>query len=582
MKTERRFQGVGVSPGIARGTAFVHRPDEEQPPKYAVAADEVDREIARLHDALARTRGQILELQTKVEESLGAKDAAIFEAHLMVVDDGVFIGEVEKTLGKDLCNAEHAFASVIHRYVRSLATVDDPYLSERAVDIQDVGRRVIHNLLGRDPAGLAGLASPQVVIAHNLMPGDTVQVNRALLLGFATETGGRTSHTAIMARSLNIPAVVGLHGLLDKIDPDSEVLLDGYGGFLIVNPTEQTLYEYGTVETRQKRVEQELTGLREIASTMRDGRHIVLSANIEQAEDVGQVKLSGADGVGLFRTEYLFFNRDPLPGEDEQAAAYRSVAEAFHPNAVIIRTLDLGGDKLHHQLNGEAEENPFLGWRAIRVCLERKDIFKIQLRAILRASHSGKVKLMFPMISGVAELRLAKIVLEECRDELRSEGVPFDEKMEVGIMIEVPSAAVIADLLAKEVNFFSLGTNDLVQYAVAVDRTNERIAHLYEPTHPAVLRLIKTTVDAAHAAGIWVGLCGEMGGDITVTPLLIGLGVDELSCGASVVPRVKRAVRSLDMAACQALASAALNADTGGSVIQQCEEVARAHYPELF
>ena len=582
MKNERRFQGVGVSPGIARGTAFVHLPDEEQPPKYAVAAGEMDREIARLHDALANTRSQILELQQKVEESLGAKDAAIFEAHLMVVEDGVFIGEVEKTMRKDLSNAEHAFSLVIHRYVKSLAAVDDPYLRERAVDIQDVGRRVIHNLLGREPAGLASLASPQVVIAHNLMPGDTVQISRALLLGFATEAGGRTSHTAIMARSLNIPAVVGLHDLLDEIEHGAEVLLDGYSGILIANPTEQTLYEYGSVEVRQKRVEQELTGLRETASTMRDGRHVVLSANIEQAEDVGQVKLSGADGVGLFRTEYLYFNRDLLPDEETQAAAYRSVAEASQPNAVIIRTLDLGGDKLHRQLHSTVEENPFLGWRAIRVCLERTDIFKVQLRAILRASSSGKVKLMFPMISGVAELRQAKAVLEECKNELRNESLPFDEKMEVGIMIEVPSAAVIADLLAKEVHFFSLGTNDLLQYTVAVDRTNERIAHLYEPTHPAVLRLIKTTVDAAHAAGIWVGLCGEMGGDITLTPLLIGLGLDELSCGASVLPRVKRAVRSLDMAACQALASDALKSDTGSRVLQQCEEVARAHYPELF
>ena len=289
MKNERRFQGVGVSPGIARGTAFVHLPDEEQPPKYAVAVGEMDREIARLHDALANTRSQILELQQKVEESLGAKDAAIFEAHLMVVEDGVFIGEVEKTMRKDLSNAEHAFSSVIHRYMKSLAAVDDPYLRERAVDIQDVGRRVIHNLLGREPAGLASLASPQVVIAHNLMPGDTVQISRALLLGFATEAGGRTSHTAILARSLNIPAVVGLHDLLDEIELGAEVLLDGYSGILIANPTEQTLYEYGSVEVRQKRVEQELTGLRETTSTMRDGRHVVLSANIEQAEDVGQV-----------------------------------------------------------------------------------------------------------------------------------------------------------------------------------------------------------------------------------------------------------------------------------------------------
>lgn len=582
MKTERRFQGVGVSPGIARGTAFVHAPDEELPPRYAVPPGEFDRELARLHDALTVTRRQIVDLQTEVENSLGAKDAAIFEAHLMVVEDGVFIGEVEKTMRAEGCNAEHAFASVIHRYVKSLAKVDDPYLRERAVDIQDVGHRVIHNLLGREPAGLSGLTSPQVVVARGLMPADTVQVKRSVLLGFATEQGGKTSHTAIMARSLNIPAVVGLHGVLGEIEQGAEILLDGYSGVLIVNPSEQTLYEYGGVEVRQKRVEQELTGLRESASTLQDGRHVVLSANIERPDDVEQVKLSGADGVGLFRTEYLYFNRDELPDEEEQTAAYRSVAEALGQSPVIVRTLDLGGDKLHAKLHSESEENPFLGWRAIRVCLERRDIFRTQLRAILRASAAGKVKLMFPMISGLAELRQAKAAIEECRVELRREGVDFDEKMEVGVMIEVPSAALIADLLAKEVNFFSLGTNDLVQYAVAVDRTNERIAHLYEPTHPAVLRLIKTTADAAHAAGIWVGLCGEMGGDILLTPLLIGLGLDELSCGASVLPRVKRAVRSLDMATCQALAGEALKAETGNAVLQQCEEVARARYPELL
>lgn len=581
MKTERRFQGVGVSPGIARGAAFVHVPEEAQPPKYAVPAGEVEKEIARLHDALAATRGQIVELQDKVEESLGAKDAAIFEAHLMVVEDGVFIGEVEKMLGRDLCNAEHAFSSVIHRYTKSLGAVDDPYLRERAIDIHDVGRRVIHNLLGREPAGLVGLKCPHVVVAHTVTPADTVQNNRAMLLGFATEAGGRTSHTAIVARSLNIPAVVGLHGLLGEIEHEDEVLLDGYGGVLIVNPSEQTLYEYGGLEVRQKRVELELTQLRETASTMLDGRHVVLSANIEQPADVEQVRLSGAEGVGLFRTEYLFFNRDDLPGEEEQTASYRQVVEALRPNPVVIRTLDLGGDKLHRHLHSEREENPFLGWRAIRVCLDRKDIFKTQLRAILRASSAGKARLLFPMISSLPELRQANAILDECREELRRENAPFDDGMEVGIMIEIPSAALIADQLAKEADFFSLGTNDLVQYTSAVDRTNERIGHLYEPTHPAVLRLIKMTADAAHAAGIRVGLCGEMGGDASLTPLLLGLGVDELSCGASVLPRVKRAVRSVDLATCQALASRALASETGADILQQCEELARSRYSEL-
>ena len=581
MKTERRFQGVGVSPGIARGIAFVHRPDDDPPPRK-IRAGESDREVERLRDALCTTRKQIVELQERVEKSLGAKDAAIFEAHAMVVEDGVMIDEVEKLIRRESCNAEHAFHTVVHRYIRTLGEMEDPYLRERSVDIHDVGRRVIHNLLGREPAALGGLDAPRIVIAHNLTPSDTVQVTREFLLGFATEIGGKTSHTAIMARSLNIPAVVGLHGKLSEIESGAEVLLDGYGGLLIVNPSEQTLFEYGALEIRRKEIEDQLTGLRDTEANLCDGTHVVLSANIEQAEDIVQALASGAESVGLFRTEFLYFNRNDLPDEAEQSAAYRRVVEAASPRHVIIRTLDLGGDKLHKQLHAEREENPFLGWRAIRVCLERRDIFKVQLRAILRASAFGKVKIMFPMISGLPELRDAKAVLEECRAELRAESIAFDEAIEVGMMIEVPSAAMIADLLAKEVAFFSLGTNDLVQYTTAVDRTNEHIAHLYEPTHPAILRLIKMTVDAARAAGIHVGVCGEMGGDISVTPLLIGLGVDELSCGAAVIPRVKRAIRSLSLSACRSLADAALRADTGAAVLALCEEVTRAHYPELL
>jgi len=581
MKTERRFQGVGVSPGIARGIAFVHRPDDDPPPRK-ITAGESEREISRLREALCTTRRQIVELQERVEKSLGAKDAAIFEAHVMVVEDGVMIDEVEKLIRRESCNAEHAFHTVVHRYMKSLGEVEDPYLRERAVDIHDVGRRVIHNLLGRELAALAGLDAPRIVIAHNLTPSDTVQVSREFLLGFATEVGGKTSHTAIMARSLNIPAVVGLHGKIAGIESGAEVLLDGYGGILIVNPSEQTLFEYGVVQTRRRQIEEELTGLRNTAANLCDGTHVVLSANIEQSDDMAQALASGAEGVGLFRTEFLYFNRDDLPGEEEQFTAYRNVVEAAQSKPVIIRTLDLGGDKLHEQLHTEREDNPFLGWRAIRVCLDRRDIFRTQLRAILRASTFGQVKIMFPMISGLPELREAKAALEECRAELRGEAVAFDESVEVGMMIEVPSAAMIADLLAKEVSFFSLGTNDLVQYSTAVDRTNERIAHLYVPTHPAVLRLIKMTVDAAHAAGIHVGLCGEMGGDISVTPLLIGLGVNELSCGAAVLPRVKRAICSLSMAACRNLAESALKLDTGAEVLVQCEQVARDHYPELL
>lgn len=580
MKTERRYQGVPVSPGIARGAAYIFRADEELPPRREVA--DVEAEIHRLHEALAATHRQITALHNRVLASLGANDAAIFESHLMVVEDGVVLEEVQKFLRAEYCNAEHAFSTVMQRYVRSFGGMDDPYLRERAHDIQDVMRRVTHNLLGKEPGGLAHLATPHIVLAHNLTPSDTAEMNRANVLGFCTEAGGRTSHTAIMARSLNIPAVVGLHEMLGEIESGTPVLLDGYGGILIVHPTAQTLYEYGEVATRRRLAEGELTSLRDTASTTRDGHHVTLSANIESPDDMAQVQAHGAEGVGLFRTEFLYLKGDKLPGEDEQTAAYTRVAEAAKPHPVILRTLDLGGDKLHHLLNATEEENPFLGWRAIRVCLERTDIFKTQLRAILRASVVGNVKLLLPMISGLPELRKAKAILDECRAELRAEGRAFAEKMEVGIMIEVPSAALIADLLAREVDFFSLGTNDLVQYTVAVDRTNERIASLYEPTHPAILRLIQQTVAAARAAGIWVGICGEMAGDIVLTPLLIGLGVEELSCGASVLPRVKRAVQSLTLTTCQTLATAALQNATGEETLALCEATAREHYAELL
>ena len=579
---EKRFHGVGVSPGIARGTVFVHRPDDEEPPVRRIEQSEIADEIARFEAALLATRAQILEMQERIAASIGAKDASIFDAHLLVVEDRTLIDEVLRNLQKDKYNIEHTFAQVAGRYAKTLSEIDDPYLRERAMDIHDVTRRVIHNLMGKKNASLASITTPHILIAHNLTPSDTAQLNRALVLAFGTDIGSKTSHTAIMARSLNIPAIVGLHDLSTQLATGDHVLLDGYSGLLIVNPSDQTLWEYGELELIKTEVEERLTELRETESKTRDGRHVILSANIELPEDLVQVKKSGAEGVGLYRTEFFYLNRAELPGEEDQYGAYRKVAEAVLPHSVIIRTLDLGGDKFMSALNLPEELNPFLGWRAIRFCLERVDVFKTQLRAILRASAVGNVKIMYPMISGVDELRRANAILEECRAELRKEGVPFDEKMEVGAMIEIPSAAVSADILAREVNFFSIGTNDLIQYAIAVDRLNERIAHLYEPTHPAILRLIRMTVDAAHARKLWVGVCGEMAGDIALTPLLLGLGIDELSTGAALVPRVKRAVQSLDLEACRQLIHDIQSLDTAAEILEKCQAVARAHYGELM
>lgn len=579
---ELKFQGVGVAPGIARGNVFVHHPDDEEPPKRRLDESEIPGEVTRFESALIATRAQILEMQQRIAEAIGAKDASIFDAHLLVVEDRTLIDEVLRTLEREKYNVEFVFAEVANRYARTLSEIDDPYLRERAFDIHDVTRRVIRNLLGRSSRTLANLESPQVVIAHNITPSDTATLNRQMVLGLATDIGSRTSHTAIMARSLNIPAVVGLKDISKQLKNGDHVLLDGTNGFLVLNPTDATLWEYGEIEVQRGRVEEVLTGLRETVSTTKDGRHVILSANIELPEDVPLVQEAGAEGIGLYRTEFFFLNKSELPSEQEQYEAYRTVAQAIAPQSVIIRTLDLGGDKFLSHSHLPTEINPFLGCRAIRFCLERPDIFKIQLRAILRASAVGNVRMMFPMISGLAELRQANELLETCRAELRDEGKDFDANLEVGIMIEVPSAVLIADSLAKEVDFFSIGTNDLIQYTIAVDRVNERIAYLYEPTHPAMIRLIELTVNAAHENHIWVGVCGEMAGEITLTPLLIGLGIDEFSASAGLVPRVKKAVQTLDSKECVQLVEDVRGMTSATDILERCEAVARRHYPELL
>ncbi len=581
-KAERRFHGVGVSPGIARGEVFVLRPDDVEPPHRKITEEEIPAEIARFESALIRTRAQILEMQQRIAEAIGAKDAGIFDAHLLVVEDRTLIDEVLRTLKRDHWNIEYAFQLVANRYSKTLSEIDDPYLRERALDINDVTRRVIHNLMGSGGRNLSEMEERHILVSHNLTPSDTAQLNRQLVLGFATDVGSRTSHTAIMARSLNIPAVVALHDVSEALESGDQVLLDGYNGYLIVNPTDQTLWEYGELEVQKTAVEEKLTELRETPSTTLDGRHITLSANIELPDDVELVRKSGAEGIGLYRTEFFYINKEELPNEEEQYENYCRVAREMGGDSVIIRTLDLGGDKFMSALQLPEELNPFLGWRAIRFCLEQEEVFKTQLRAILRASALGNVRMMYPMISGLDELRRANAVLETCRQELRAEGKPFNEKMEIGAMIEVPSAALVADLLAKEVDFFSIGTNDLIQYTIAVDRINERIAHLYEPTHPAIIRLLRMIVNAAHAHNLWVGVCGEMAGEIALTPLLVGLGVDELSTGTALVPRVKRAVQSLDVGVCLQLVDEVKNLESAAAIMEKCLEVARTYYPELL
>ena len=582
-KQELRFHGAGVSPGIARGAIHVVRDDLDDVPRYPIEPSQIASEIARFEAALVQTRVQILELQQEIAEAIGTKDAAIFDAHLLVVEDRTLIDEVLRKLETDLCNVEWVFQEVATKYVETLGQIDDPYLRERALDIQDVTRRIVRNLQGKAPKPLRGLTEPHILVAHNLTPSDTATMSHQQVLGIATDLGSRTSHTAILARSLNIPAIVGLHDATDKLQTGRQVLLDGYDGLLIVDPTPETLSHYGEIEVRKGRVTQRLRELRETKSTTRDGRHIVLSANIELPSDVEAVLANGAEGIGLYRTEFLFVNRSTLPSEQEQYETYRKVAEQVLPHPLIIRTFDLGGDKLAAGTVDTGDElNPFLGWRAIRFCLENIDIFKTQLRAILRAGAVGNVKIMFPMISGLEELRQAMSVLNECKEELRAAKIDIGKEMEAGAMIEIPSAAIASDMLAREVDFFSIGTNDLIQYAIAVDRVNERIAHLYQPTHPSVLRLLKFTADAAHTNDIWVGVCGEMAGDVALAPLLLGLGVDELSVSATLVPQVKLAVQNLATPECRQLVDEALKLSTASEILERCLELATARYGDLL
>lgn len=580
---ERIYKGIPVSAGVCRGKILVLGKEELSIPHHKLSEEELPAQVKRLEQAIIETRQQLLEVQRKVNEGLGADDASIFDAHLLVLEDRTLLDEVIRLIHKNKVNVEFAFHQVAERYAKTLSAMDDDYLRERASDMRDVTERILNNLLGRNqPIDLQKLKEPCIIISHDLTPSTTAQFDKKLVLGFATDVGSKTSHTAIMARSLEIPAVVGLQNASKELETGEYALLDGYNGQIIVNPTDQTLFEYGQLVRKHVDLQEKLRDVQGQPAITLDGAHVVLSANIEGADDADAVKASGAEGVGLFRTEYLFINRVELPTEEEQYAAYREIAAALNPQPVIIRTLDLGGDKFLSHLHVPQEMNPFLGWRAIRFCLEEKEIFRDQLRAILRASVLGNVKMMYPMISCVKELDEANALVEKCKAELRTENIPFNHNLDIGMMVEIPSAALVARDLAKRVKFFSIGTNDLIQYTLAVDRLNEKIAHLYEPTHPAILNLIKMTVDAAHQNKIWVGVCGEMAGDPVLAPLLLGLGIDELSATPSTVPALKFLIRRLKMEEAKKLADFALNCESGEEILKSAQALARDIAPSLF
>jgi phosphotransferase system enzyme I (PtsI) len=538
--------------------------------------------MERLERALVQTRQQILEVQRKVGQAMGAEDAGIFDAHLLVLEDRTLIDEVTRIMAHQKINVEQAFHQVAEKYATTLEAIEDDYLRERASDMRDVTARVLNNLLNRPhELDLRHLEEPCILVSYDLSPSITATIDRTKVLGFATDIGSQTSHTAIMARSLQIPAVVGLHDASRHLTSGEYVLLDGFNGYLVVNPTDQTLFEYGQLVRRRINLEDRLRDVVDKPAVTLDGARIRLAANIEQASDTEAVRSYGAEGVGLFRTEYLFINRQTSPSEEEQYQAYRTVAAALKPEPVVIRTLDLGGDKFLSHLDLPPEMNPFLGWRAIRFCLAERELFRDQLRAILRASVEGTVKLMYPMISCLDELTQANELLEECRAELRAENIPFNPDLDVGAMIEIPSAALTAGALAKRAKFFSIGTNDLIQYSLAVDRLNEKIAHLYEPSHPAILSLIKMTVDAAHRHGLQVSVCGEMAGDPIYVPLLLGLGVDELSASPPSIPYVKFLIRRLRMTEARELADFALQSESGSEILARAKALVHQVAPGL-
>jgi phosphotransferase system enzyme I (PtsI) len=564
------WQGLAAAPGIAIGPAAVLKKTTGDLEQTGPAAEPQEEE-ARLTAAVEAVRRELTALKERTEREVGAEQAAIFGAHLLMLDDPALVGETRRLIREEKLAAPAALTRVVDDLAAVLDALPDEYLRERAADVRDVGGRLLAELTGARTEVV--LPAPAVVVGADLTPSQTAQLPKDKLLALLSGTGGRTAHVAILARSLGIPAVVGLGERLSTVRDGDLVAVDGTQGLVAVNPSDQELEEWRRRQAAAEEEKARLAAFKDLPGVTRDGRRVELAANIGTPGDVGPAQALGAEGVGLFRTEFLYMDRTDLPSEEEQFEAYRTAVAAFAPQPVIIRTLDIGGDKELPYLGLTREENPFLGLRAIRFSLARPEVFRTQLRAILRAGAYGNVKVMFPMVATPAEVRSARRHLEEVREELSRAGVKLAEKIEVGIMVEVPAAALAADLLAPEVDFFSIGSNDLIQYTLAADRHNERVAYLYEPFHPAVLRLIERTIRAAHAAGIWAGMCGELAGDRLATPLLLGLGLDEFSMAAGSLPAVKERLRALSYAEAQRIAATALSLPDAAAVRAHLEAV---------
>ncbi|MGO4937231.1 phosphoenolpyruvate--protein phosphotransferase [Fundicoccus sp. Sow4_H7] len=567
-----KILGTAASDGIAIAPAYLlTEPNLEF---KRVTVEDSEQEINRLADAIEVAQGQIIKIHQIALQSLGQEEAQVFEAHLLVLDDPEFKGQIEAKITEEKVNAESALSEVANLFVTMFESmVDNPYMQERAADIRDVSDRILAALLGVSLPNPATISEEVIIIADDLTPSDTAQLNKRYVKAFVTNIGGRTSHSAIMARSLEIPAVVGTQSITDQVKDGDLLIVDALEGVILVDPTEEEIAEYQERANAYTAQKAEWAKLVSEPTISKDGVHFEVGANIGTPKDADGAVENGAEAVGLYRTEFLYMDSKDFPTEDEQYEAYKSVLEKMAGKPVVVRTMDIGGDKELPYLQLPEEMNPFLGYRAIRISLDQKEMFKTQLRALLRASTAGKLRIMFPMIATLNEFRAAKAVLEEAKQELLNEGQTVSEDIQVGIMIEIPAAAVLAKQFAKEVDFFSIGTNDLIQYTMAADRMNERVSYLYQPYNPAILTLIKNVIDAAHAEGKWTGMCGEMAGDQTAVPLLVGLGLDEFSMSASSILKTRSLIKKLDTNKMKELADKAINdCQTVEDVIALVEE----------